>query len=53
VFRHTEANFSNVPIFPGDSLQVVAVEIAIDHLEIKVTGGKRSSGCPPFTPNLS
>jgi hypothetical protein len=26
VFRHTETNFSNVPIFPGDSLQVVASE---------------------------
>lgn len=39
VFRYTEANFSNVPIFPGDSLQVVAVEIAIDHLEIKELTG--------------
>jgi hypothetical protein len=39
VFRDTEANFSNAPIFPGDSLQVVSVEIAIDHLEMKELTG--------------
>lgn len=42
VFRHTEADFSNVPIFPGDPLQVVSIEIAIDHLEMKdLTGLSR------------
>jgi hypothetical protein len=39
VFRRTEANFGNVPIFPGDSLPVVSVEIAIDHLEMKELTG--------------
>ena len=31
-FRHTERNLSGVPIFAGDRLQVVTVEIAVDHL---------------------
>src|SRR5665213_652825 len=39
VFRHTEANFSNTPIFPGDSLQIVSVEIAIDQLEMQELTG--------------
>jgi len=39
IFRHTEANFSKVQIFPGDTLQVVSIEIAIDHLEMKELTG--------------
>lgn len=31
-FRHTEANQNRVAIHPGDRLQVIAVEIAVDHL---------------------
>jgi len=31
-FRHTEKSHSGVQIFPGDTLQVVSVDIALDHL---------------------
>lgn len=31
-FRHTEKTHANVAIHPGDPLQVIAVEIAVEHL---------------------
>jgi diguanylate cyclase (GGDEF)-like protein len=31
-FRHTEKNFTGVPIHQGDRLQIISVDIAIDHL---------------------
>jgi hypothetical protein len=42
IFRHTEANFNGVQIHPGDTFQVVSVEVAIGHLEMSdLTGLNR------------
>jgi hypothetical protein len=42
IFRHTEADFNGVQIYPGDTFQVVSIEIAIGHLEItSLTGLSR------------
>jgi len=43
-FRHTERNFSGVPIHPGDRLQIIGIDIATGHLAPEEQGscGKMS-----------